>query len=518
MKPPSFVEYKIQSTRWFALLLIALVVVGLFFSLYALPNDPDLGWHLRSGQLILQQHRIPHLDWLSHTMQNFPWVNHEAFIDVALAWSTQHLGIGFVNFFFVFVAIVTFGVVVGKAAFDRVSIRQSMLFALLVSPIIGDFFGIRPQVFGWLLLATLMLVINHLRRTPESKIIYVVPLIILVWVNLHGSFAVGLGYLGIILFTEGLKALYYKGGGEESIYFRKDRTLPWKVWKKLVLMVLIAAAATFINPYGPDIYRELYRTLSDSQGTRAINEWLSPDFKSSIGIFLYVFIVLLLEMLYLQRSRKIDFTEFVLLLAFLFLALTSVRNIPLFVIIGLPPVLTATKPYYEKIVDDLLRRPAFLVPLATLMLCAFFQYSNFLSTFHTSLSLDATFASSYPAGAAQYLQRHPDLGKMYNEYNIGGFLTYAAPQYLDFIDGRMVHWRVKTSDKTNGRPAIGTQIFEDFQWITGVKPDWDQRLADYGVTFVIASPNSPLDYALKTSAAWERVFKDRDATIYKKVQ
>src|SRR3990172_9409964 len=91
---------------WFATPL----VIAIFFAVWRTPLDPDLFWHIRSGNDILSQ-GIPHTDWYSFTFADFAWVHHEYAQDVVMALVERVGGLRLVALYYALLVTLTYTLV-----------------------------------------------------------------------------------------------------------------------------------------------------------------------------------------------------------------------------------------------------------------------------------------------------------------------------------------------------------------------------------------------------------------------
>ncbi len=515
-------EYK--SEFWFTVSFTAVATLGIIFVIYQLPLDPDLGWHLKEGELILKLHQLPQASWYTYSLPNFPYVAHEAFLSIVIYIGQKLIGVGPLTIIFALITVFTFVFVAGKSSLNEVSLRHRFFSAFLISPILAAFFGIRPIVVGWLLMSTLVLLVNQVRITNNTKKVYFIPLLILVWANLHASFIIGIIYLGSILVTEGLKASYFKSGKPDSIFLKKAVSLDFITWKKILWIFLISLGLTFVNPYGVSLYREMWQTISDPFVNQSIGEFLATSFQSTMGYMIFIYLWALLEFIYLQTQKKLDFTDFILFIMFLFLALHSVYYIPLFIIVTFPFFLSSTKFIYDNIIDPVFRHIIGFWGFSCLILASIASSSNLLYAIPLSFSLEQSQSQYYPAGAVEYLKRNPGLGNLYNEYNWGGYLIQNLSQYKTFINGIMPHWRIENRTSENKKNDPLSKLFggnfetilEDATKIGTLTRDWDKKLEEYKIGVFLIYGDSILDYELSRSTQWKELYRDNGAVIYAK--
>ena len=266
---------------WFVLV----IAIISFMLLYKVPNDPDLGWHLKTGELMIERGEVPRTDWFSHTLPDFDWVNHEYLTDIMLA--AAHDVIGKPGLAIVFAALSTLLLfLLGQTARKKPGLLQSVLVGFAFLPFFYNFTGIRPQVLGWFFLLGVFWIAVALKRSPRSRWVYTLPLLFLLWANMHASVALGLVVLVVFVVTEGAKMQYFKNG-KESLFLKKSQIFTGGAWRKFSIASGLAALATLINPYGIGIYQELLRTATDQHLSRNIVEWFSPNFSELNGITIF---------------------------------------------------------------------------------------------------------------------------------------------------------------------------------------------------------------------------------------
>jgi len=220
-------------------------------------------------------------------------------------------------------------------------------------------------------------------------------------------------------------------------------------------------------------------------------EWASVNFNDSRGLFVMVTVSAVLAFA-LARRRAWRIDDVALLAFALFCGLTHIR---LLVITGIvvPAILVSHfgristyNPEHER---NLLNA-GILVAVAAIIILGF----------PTEQDLSAQVEQFFPAGAANYLRDHPVAGKMFNEYEWGGYLEWALPQTRTFIDTR-------------------TEIFE----YSGVLRDYvaistfertEELLDQYDISYVIYPNGTPLSYFLSKSARWRCLYEDKLAIVY----
>ena len=456
--------------------------------------DPDFGWHIRMGQLILSS-GIPSTDPFSYTMAHFPFVDHSWLTDIYTSLIYSHLGLSVLAVIFGFIAIASLWFTFPQ----KVNPKFKYFLLILSVGTILPFSGIRPQVQSWLFLAILLKVIFDQRLW--GKLRFWLPLFFILWANLHGSYAIGVVTLTVVIVVK-------------SIRLRKVNLTN-------LLIVLASWLSTLINPYGIHLWGEVVSTLTSSNLKLNIAEWL-PAFVSVNPPF--IFQVCLSTMLIWKFKRKFLLEELIIYFVFLFEAVSSVRQIPLWTIVALPLTVKAGTFFYQEIQiipQGLVRaRRGLMWGLAGAVILLGIQgYFNFRD------GLNET--NYYPQKAVGYLQKNLPQENLFSGYNWGGYLIWKLPQKKLFIDGRMPSWRYSSCP-----PDESCNAMQDYLDIVQGKKDYRPFFAQYQIkTVLIAKPQKPtlfdriaiffqktnFDLTDKlTKDGWKKIYEDQTAVIYDK--
>jgi hypothetical protein len=392
-----------------------LPIFALFWIVSWVHLDPDFGWHLQAGNYI-RQFGIPAHDIFTYTAHNFRWIDHEWGNDVIMSWLYQ-LG-RYWLLVTVFAALWTLSLFInGSKAWFGVLV----LAAAAMTP----YSYVRAITWSVLLLAVLI----RLARSRSSYVRWLIPLLFALWANLHAGFVIGFVYI---------------------IYLAiKERKLRW------LLILVLAVAASFCNPYGPRLYVEIWRTLSDSSLHSEINEW----FPFRVPLVTAPFVVLwgfgyAFYALYTKRRFWKWFPFSTVLLA---ASLSATRNFPLFVsgsIQDTKKYLDTIRRRFPKKIDNLRKWIVALIILAIAGTAAVGFYDIM------------TWSEQYPSKAVAYLDTHPCSGNLFNAYDYGGYLIWKLPSEPVYIDGRMPSWRNSNGVKylTNYTDIILNKQFQQAQF------------------------------------------------------
>ena len=285
---------RLTLARFFVIVLF----IGLFVLVADTVKDPDLWWHLRAGEYIVQNSAIPKSDpGFAFTAAGRTWSTHE-WLSEAFLWQL-HKFAGFPGLSLFFAGLIT-------AAYALAFIRSPgkpyaagfviLLAALAALPVLN----VRPQMFTLFFLSLLILLLEKYFEKPALPILIGLPIMMLVWVNLHGGFLLGIAVIITYLlgkFIE-LRTGQAADDGLQPAYTRQDL---FRLTGALVLSVVV----TGINPGGYRIYAFPLGTLSSPAIQRFIVEWFSPDFHEADWVPLAILLLGILALgLYVRQETQ----------------------------------------------------------------------------------------------------------------------------------------------------------------------------------------------------------------------
>lgn len=500
-----FLLKTVQNKRLFQGLILIFCLLLIVFVGFKPMNDFDIGWHLKTGEQILERGEIPKTDWFTHTFSDFDWISHEWLTDIGVYGLYSLGGPLLLSILALVIIIITFVWLLPKMADSKLSWEANLLISTLGILLVTFYIGVRPQILTMLGLVLVLLFWRYYHKNPGTKIIYWLPIFFLVWANLHAGFVVGLGVLIILLMFEWIKRKSLQTNGETWLA-QESSTLKILALQKLVIILPISALATLINPYGYHLYAEVTRTLFDSYGTKEITEWLSPSAGDIGGMFFIMYLAFLLIIWFFRRGRM-EFTNFILFILFLLAAFFSQRNIPLFVIVTLPFLYQVSEDFFQKMLLPVFRSWAVIISLLVLAGLSVGINVEFREAIISSHDETSIFENrEFPVAAVDYLKDNPIEGNMLNEYNWGGYLIWAYPESKVFVDGRTPHWR--EGDK---------QLLHEYLILTLGEEDVIEMLSEYDVSYVILMPGRPILNYLNDRDDWEEVYRDDTAVIVKHI-
>lgn len=453
-------------------------------------TDPDVWWHLRTGQLILETHKIPHTDPYSFTKYGSPWTDHE-WLSQVLLYSTYRLaGWGGLIVEFAAIMAAAFGMV-----FLRSPGRPYVAGAITAWGAVASIpsWGVRPQMLTLLLASVFLLILDRSYRRPN--LLWWTPPLMLLWVNLHAGYALGIAFL----------ALYLAGTALDIAFGQADSHEPARWLRRVGMVGIICIAVVPLNPYGARLYAYPLETLRSPAMLANIAEWLSPNFHQAknLPLLLMILAVLILPALSPKKLRPRDL---LLLSVTLYAGLRSVRHIPIFVLIAVPIVSGMIQAWLEESghAGILAGKSGVLtsakMAINVLLLAGMVVFTGARVQYVISHQAQ-TEAWEFPQAAASFIATTHPPAPLLNHYNWGGYFIWRLyPEYQVFIDGRA--------------DVYGDAFMNDFAstyYLRGTS--WQSPLERWNIRTVALPPDSPLVTALQSMPGWKTVFSDRQAVV-----
>jgi hypothetical protein len=334
-------------------------------------------------------------------------------------------------------------------------------------------------MLGYLFLVITLIVLERFRQGKQSTL-WLLPLVFVCWVNVHGSWIVGLATIAAYL-ASGIKRI-------------RVGTLETQAWnttemRRLASVLVLCALGTFITPYGASLAKYPFEMASSAPQTVAsVQEWQPLVFKLPGD---KLFLVLLLGFLVWQMvsRRKWRLEEVVFFLLGAAMACVHMRFLLVFVpFCGLPlsVILADWLSPYDRAKEIYLLNGAVMLAVAVAMVWYFPSQAAYASVVD----------EAYPVAAVHYLESHSVSGPMYNSYEFGGYMLWTrSPKNRVFIDGR-----------TDLYERSG--VLSDYLALAALKPGSLSVLDKYEIQSCLLWRSEPLAIVLGQLPEWQKVYTD----------
>lgn len=469
---------------------ITVFLIALLTGTQMLGIDSDLGRHLTLGNYILDQRFIPTKDILSHTLTGSSRPPYEWLSQVAFALANRILGLDGV--ILLTASLIGFTSLFLFQHSNRRSKSPLISFVLV-------YLGVTAMSIHWLprphIITILLLVIwidklEQVRRGEETRL-FIFPLIMLFWANLHGGFIFGFLAWGA----------YFTGW----LWDRWRNQAATRMGENFILAGILSFAASILTP---DLWRNWEAVLNNrSAYILSRTTETMPPVLTDPAIFPFTILLLLTFLLFAVNRKSLSASHVLLLIGLGFMSLFMARNIPLFSVAATPVLSELAQKFLSRF-DAWSRiemryagfgassRVSIIASLAAILLAALF-FTGFNRK--TATSFFQFNSEVFPVQAVDWLKEHPQQGNMFNEFNWGGYLLYRLwPSQRVFLDSQ--------SD------FYGERLMREYESVLLAQGDWRSLLEKYQVDWAILPPNSPLALELKR-VGWLSVHEDETAVI-----
>jgi len=479
---PSFADF------FFLAMLAWLFVGGPAGNGGSLLADADVGWHIRTGEWILDHKTVPYQDLFSFSKPGAPWYAWEWLADVVDGLLFRWAGLKGV--------VLASGLLLGVFATTLVRRMNSrgvhVLVGLMVALLgIGSasiHFLARPHVFTLLLVSVSVWMIESDRERPTWRIWLLLPLTV-VWTNLHGGFLAVIAILGLTAVGTALE-----------VWLGNGRT--WRDALRYFQLAAGCALASLVNPYGWNLHLHVAEYLRSDWIRNAVQEFQSPVFRNQNMLqFEALMLTGLLVAASLIRRRQIVETLWIVFWAHM--ALASVRHVPIFVTVAAPIIAWEVGCWWTKWTAKS-KKSSIIGILNQLAADSAAGFSR------TSLLPWVVAAGLMGVGGIKWPQDFPSAvfptkivhdnlelifsSRVFTTDQWGDYLIFTNPGQKVFMDGR--------SD------FFGEEIGKDYLRITSGDWRWRELIAKYDFNLVLISTSDAIAQLLKQEPSWRVVVDD----------
>ena len=500
---------------WILVIVAGLLALG---SVWALPPN-DLWWHARVGSDILDSGHIPRHDIYSLTERGQPFYYQSWLAEVLVAGLLRLGGLRLLVFVRALITAGLFGAVMRLCLQAGEGERGAAIPATLSAILLGvSNQTVRPQLFAYPLFITVYALLWRYRRGQGGRSVWLVPVLTAVWVNMHGSFALGVMLIWLVFLGELLGyALPTLGGGRAS-----KRAETREGLRTLALVALLSTVVVLINPRGVGIVSYVADLLTDAPCQSLGVEWQPLDPKAGLGIIFYPMFLLMVAALALARP-PVALTDLLLVLVFAWLGISGLRYVVWFGLVS-APVLAEALLHFSK--EDWLRwrgrlarhplgrrliyrdprgYPGFrrivvagaIVPL--LVVGGFFL-------FHPDDDLWLT--NNTGTAVVDFMERSGVQGRLFNELVRGSYLIWRlGPAQPVFIDPRF--------------ELYSLEHFEVYLALSDAEGDVAVLLAEYDFELLLLDREwqaGLIEFVDGEPERWRRIYEDEYVLLYQRVE
>ena len=464
-----------------------MLVIG--FAIFAMaariPLDSDFWWHIRVGQASVERGKPITLDIFSSTRSGEYWVNHSWLSQVVLYMFYKLGGLRAVSGMVAIIAVSSIWFVYKQFQGTFLVKGVTVLLVAMVSSVVWT---ARPHIFSLLFLAIVSYVLYIYKYQQRNRLGWLLPVFVL-WSNFHAGYPLGLILMAAFVGGEFVNKL---------TGWQRAEFMSWKQITRLGGMFIACGLIVLVNPNGIGMWTIPFQTVGIEALQNLIGEWASPDFHQ---VFQHPFIWLTIVTFGASglSKRPLDGVELATFSIFFYGALVARRNFGPFALV-ISPILDrhlscvllewqarvrkkwprldqalSFRKESEQEISPRLQKSLNILVVTILFLGA---VGKWVYVTRPSMIQEAE-QQMFPVEAVEWVRENRPPGKMFNDYNWGGYLMWHLREYPVFIDGRT--------------DLYGDPILDEYIKILQVGNDFQQLVEKRDIGFFLLRKQSTLE-------------------------
>jgi len=441
---------------------------------YTIVQGSDLWWHLAGGRWIWEHGAIPLVDPWSFTRHGERWVNDSWLSDLVFhLWATA-FGLQALAWWKWSVVVATFVLLfrlVWRLSGDPLASWVAVLLGVATA---APFLDIRPHLYS--LLGYVLLLTAVLGRPRPSLLL---PLLFLVWANLHAMVSFGVAALGVLLLPAVL------AGGRER--------------RRALALGAACAGVCLLNPNGWLVVSRPLRHALGGSPYSTIVEWMPPYLPGGTHSWLYPWAAVAFAtaalLVVVRRDRSVPVTALALGALTLVMSVRSRRFIPLFAV----SQAIVVGPAYARLLATPPRAVALAAPVLAGVLGAIWLAPHPRESWAFAYLIGE---DAFPVDTVTFVETNGLSGRVFNYYNWGGYLdARTAGRMQVYIDGR-------------GDMVFDDRTYTNYTTVLASGPGWREIVESSGADYVLW-PNERASFlqALVDSRRWRAIYQDHVSTL-----
>jgi hypothetical protein len=479
-------------------------------------STTDLGRHLQNGRWIIENHfnifqkNSPvHENFYSYTNPDFQVPNHHWGSGVLFYLIYKLSGFSGLSLFYIFLSLVTFAILFLIAKRESNFTVTTML-SLLLLPLIAERREIRPEIFSYFFAGIYLLILwSWQKKEIATSRLFILPILMIFWVNLHVYFFLGLFLIGVFWLAEAVPLFFAKLGDEEFLEkAARSKNLSWAL--------LLSIFASLISPFGLkgllyplQIFKNYGYTIVENKSV-----WFVENYGIVNSNFMLIKVVLVLMalsfvLLYIVDRKKMSMPYFIFAVFFGFMGWLAIRNFTLLGFFALPILAANFENIFTPNQKDNHPAKENGLAVAYILIAIFAVFANyqFISLHSNDRGIGLVPGNE---AAGEFLKNEKITGPIFNNYDIGGYLIWSLPKSEKvFVDNRPEAYPDSFFSETYKPMQENLDVFKkvderyNFNAIVFTRND----ITPWGMNFL---------KTIKYNSDWAKVFEDNYALVYLK--
>ena len=463
--------------RLWAFLAVALPTLG---ALIASLQTVDLTYHLRAGGQILDAGAIPAVDSWTFTASGLPWTDQQWGAQVILA-AVFRVG-GWTGLVLVRAALVgaIFGCLFEIGRRRGLGLRGAAWLGLATFIVSAAALSLRPQLIGMALFAVVLLLVAD--RGEHPRRLWAVPVIVLVWANVHGSFFLGPLVLGLAWL--------------QDLHDRVDQP------HRALAVALVAVAAAGVTPFGPTVWAYAVGLSANPEVTRRITEWQPTSLRDVTGL-LFFGSALGVAALLARRGRPAPWPALLWLGVFFVIGAYAARGIawwPLGAVAAVAGFLAVAPESRGPEPEGTARMRRLNAVTAGAIVLAGIALLPVWRPVDPGLSAPEDVLASAPSGiTAELAALARPADRLLNPQGWGSWFEFALHDLPLAIDSRI--------------ELFPADVWDAYDQVTTGRDGWVEQLDAWGATIAVVEASNPGLADRLAAIGWRSVYEDAEGSI-----
>lgn len=466
---------------------IAVLIVTVYHYSYFNSADTDLWGRLFSGSIYLTKGWVYHNDIFSFVPTLQPWVDHEWISGILFFLSVKFLGEpGILLIKLILIILTMYLIFLG--AYLRENTPKSILFYILILFGLFPSFGsnVRPHCFTFMFFTLWLFLLEYSRMKNCNKYLFVMPVTMLLWVNMHAGCISGLALIAVYILSNLIEK---------------------KPIKPYLLILLFSIGVMFCNPYFLNYFIYIKDELLSSHSY--ILEWMSVNLMDINNYIWYkILLVLTIVGVIFSRRKKTDPVALILLISLAIIGFKVGRHNTMFVIVCGVFVYEHLYDIYQNIVDKITSsygdkvklRAQFIfenvIPLFVILVYLPFVLKTDLLNWKLALKPD-----EYPVKVVIFIKENNLKGNILLPFKWGNYVTWKTyPEIKVSCDGRFI----------TVYPPESFKLSNDFYY---VNKGWNEIFKKYSIQYLLIDKKSPIFKKRKMLKNWHIINEDEVSVL-----
>jgi hypothetical protein len=425
-------------------------------------------------------------------------------------------GFAGLSIFYIFLSALIF-LIAFYIAYRESNFTIAAMFSFLILPLMAERREIRPEIFSYFFAMIFFLLIwLWYKKKISAHWLFLLPIFMIFWVNLHIYFFLGFFIIGAFLASE-IGGIFFSRL-EDDVFREKIRKA-----RQLFAILFLSCVASLVNPFGwrgaihlLNVYKNYGYTVAEEKSVWFVENYGLVNSNFWLVKAIAILMIFSFVLLFLVNRKKISAPYSMFAVFFGAIGLAQIRNFTLLGFFALPVLASNFENIFTPSRKD--NPPAKENGLAAvyIIVAIFAIFANYQ---FSALHQDNHGIGLLPENekTADFLKKEKIAGPIFNNYDIGGYLIWNLPASPA---GGPKSEKVFVDNRPEVYPnSFFSEVYKPMQ----ENPDVFKKVeAQYNFNAIVFSRNDITPWGMnflkmiKDDPDWAKVFEDNFAVIYLK--